>query len=133
MPWVREGDKVRCRRHDVLFDPSMGSCATCDKDPGPEITSDGDTDLPAAPDGCLSSESIERWFVSLAVASRRAATKIAKGKIVTLQSESTVAKHREVAIKAMRAAAEFALRREDEAIVRAREKRIRDRMRGASH
>jgi hypothetical protein len=133
MPWVREGDSVRCKRHDVLFDPSLGSCAACDRDPGPEPADDIEAELPTPPDKCFSSEAIERWFTTLAVAARESARRVAKREKRDFHDESAIAKHRETAIKAMRAAGELALRREDEALVRARERRIRDRARGASH
>jgi hypothetical protein len=132
-PWKREGTKIRCLRHDDLFDPSVRTCLKCDDDPGPEVSDEIDEPLPAAPEGCLDSSQIERWFVTIAQAERRAANRLANDRVHSASSGALICKHREVAIKAMRAAAEIALRREDEALVKAREKRIRDRMRKASH
>lgn len=47
--------------------------------------------------------------------------------------EASIANHRDRAIKAMRAACELATRREDDAIVDARDDRMAGRERGASH
>jgi hypothetical protein len=124
--WTREGDKVRCH-HGTLFDPSMEQCDKCVAEPAVD-QDDIDEPLPVPPPGCMNSNEVEAWFIAIARAARRSARSVA-GKGVR-SNEGEIAKHRDTAIKAMRAASEFTLRRENEHLVRAREKRIMDRSRG---
>lgn len=126
-PWIRNGDVVRCTRHSVEFSlPS--TCDQCAADPFPPPS---EIDIQVEPpDGCLSLTDIERWFVSIAKEARASA----KNPDEDFHVDAAIAKHRDVAIKAMRGAAELAMRRTDEAIVNAREKRIQDRAQAeASH
>jgi hypothetical protein len=131
-PWVQDGDGYRCVRHGVRFVPPK-TCAKCDADPGPDLADEIDEHLAAAPTGCMDSLALERWFVAVAKSGIVAANRVSKLKHKDFHDEGSIAKHRETAIKAMRAAAELTGRREDADLVRAREKRIRDRAKGASH
>lgn len=105
----------------------------CDTEPGPPVDDEIDAPPLAPPRGCKGQDELERWFVAVALAAERSASRVARLKGKDFHDESSIAKHRDNAIKAMRAAGELALRREDTALVNAREKRIRDRARGASH
>jgi hypothetical protein len=133
--WVKEGDSLRCPRHGELFDPSVATCAGCEASPGPDLHDEIDDPLPSPPDGCVTTEEIERALVAAAWDLRKVAndlTRKSKGKN-KIQALSVAAKYWDTALKALRAAADLALRREDEALVKAREKRIRDRARGTSN
>ncbi len=110
------------------------TCPSCSADPGAPIEDEIDAPLPKPPKGCKSSVELERWFTELAIAAAKSATALARIPRRKRDFDETgMAKHRDVAIKAMRAAGELALRRDDKALVDAREKRIRDRQRGVSH
>jgi hypothetical protein len=76
----------------------------------------------------MTSDDIEAWFVSVARSSRLSAKRVAGMGVA--KDEGEIARHREVALKAMRAATDLCLRRENEHLVRTREKRIMDRSRG---
>lgn len=144
LPWVAEGTKQRCTLHDVVF----AKTRTCPECPigGPPIKLAREQ-LPKPPKGCLSTTAIEAWFVALAKDALKSADDVeeranekhgqgilvATGEAVTVllrdfHDETAIAKHRELAIKAMRAANELATRREDDEIVD-----IRDERRGGSH
>lgn len=145
-PWVRKGDTTHCERHGTDF-VLPATCTQCDADPGSPVDDEIDAPLPKPPAGCKSPVQIERWFVSLAEAAQRSAAAVgltttfdaSKNRKTKTRREldfhdhSAIAKHRDNALKFMRAATELALRRDDNALVVAREKRIRDRQRGASH
>lgn len=103
--------------------------------------------LPPPPKGCMSTVQIEAWFTALAknaAASAELVEKRAERKVRAIiietgeeteveardfHDEGAIAKHREIAIKAMRAANELAARREDDELVDIRD----ERNRGASH
>lgn len=111
--------------------PDRATCPSCNVDPPPAI--DEYLDKPLAvrpPKGCMSSQALEAWFVTLA---RKAADAADEVDVSDFHGEGAIAKHRDNAIKAMRAATDLALRREDEELVRRRARFIRDRQRGASH
>jgi hypothetical protein len=99
-----------------------------------------DEPLPPPPDGCFSLEQHELWFGKVADEARDAANAIAGQDFGDeddergLKDYSVMAKLWETAIKARRAAAEFAALRERRAYVLQREKRImnRDRARRTS-
>jgi hypothetical protein len=148
-PYQQVGDLVRCIRHGVTFDPRAAeSCAGCAADPGPELDAP-QIELPAPPRGCMSTEQIERWHVQEAkgvvnlrrkLTAKPARKKVATGKkakgepVLDLHAFNAAAKLQECAIKHMRAAAELASRREDEAIVKIRERLERQRERaGGTH
>jgi hypothetical protein len=147
LPWVSEGSKHRrCTEHDVVF-PKTQVCPKCPKE-GLAPIKLARAQLPKPPKGCKSMTEIEAWFVSLAEEARtsasdverRASDKLTEGVVVAtgevvevltrdFHDEAAIAKHRENAIKAMRAAADFASRREDDELVDIRD----ERNRGASH
>jgi hypothetical protein len=154
-PWVREGKKMRCSRHNVTF-VLPHTCDACNEDPGPPLEEEPDAPV-KAPKGCRTVEEHERWFVALANAAQASANALAKlrrlpkkkkkakgievvdvtaGPVIEdlrdFHDEAAIAKHREVALKANRAAAGLAIRRTDDVLVNAREKRIQDRARGAA-
>lgn len=133
-PWIRAGEKTRCTRHSVDF-VLPNTCPGCGADPGAPIEDEIDAPLPKPPKGCKSLVQLEHWFTELAIAAAKSAASLARipRRKRDFHDESGMAKHRDVAIKAMRAAGELALRRDDKALVDAREKRIRDRQRGVSH
>jgi hypothetical protein len=144
LPWVADGNKQRCTLHDVTF-PKTRTCPQCAIG-GPPIRLAREQ-LPPPPKGCLSTVAIERWYVELAKESAASASDVeqranAKGKGILVETgeeievlvrnfhdETAIAKHREIAIKAMRAANELATRREDDEIVDIRD----ERSRGGSH
>lgn len=157
LPWVKEGKGKRCTKHDCWFSKTAvcKACAT-DKDRAP-IKASKDP-LPRPPAGCMSSVQLERWFTALAKRSLESAELVAKaypldaasvaGAIVVVDAsdplahkihvrdfhdEGAISKHRDNAIKAMRAAAELALRREDDHYVDAKHERIDARGKGKSH
>jgi hypothetical protein len=147
MPWVPEGEGIRCLRpganHGYFVPPA--SCPGCGADPAGVVYSDVDEPLAPPPEGCLSAEQLERWFVAIAGAALASVDTIekprppARGKKkprqrrLNFHDHAAIAKHRKNAIEAMRSAAELALRREDDELVRQREKRILERQRGASN
>jgi hypothetical protein len=134
LPWTRLADgSTRCHRHAVTWKPNKPSCAACRTDPGPAVEAIEAVALPDPPVGCLSSEQRERWFTELAEvalgdANRLSDLATAKPQDVDFHVESNITKHREVAIKAARAATDLALRREDEHITAARDKAWHERM-----
>ena len=136
--WRRDGDKLICEHGTYELPISCPICAQ---------QSDGDTDdepnepLPPPPDGCFSLEQHEAWFGDVADKARDAANFIAENDVNSddndergLKDYSVMAKLWETAIKARRAAAEFAAIRERRAYVTQREKRImaRDQARRTS-
>lgn len=146
LPWVSEGPKHRrCTEHDLVF-PKTQVCPKCPKE-GLAPIKLAREQLPPPPKGCRSMTEIEAWFVSLADEARASAVDVEtranakrEGVLVTtgevvevlvrdFHDEAAIAKHRENAIKAMRAAADFAARREDDELVDLRD----ERNRGASH
>jgi hypothetical protein len=126
-PWRREGDKLICQ-HGTYELPL--TCPTCTQDPG-ELPDEVDEPLPSPPDGCLDTVAHERKLVALAdyLEEKGKELCVDKGRI----NYATAARLFEVAIKARREASQQASVRERRAYVKAREKRIRDRMRGATH
>jgi hypothetical protein len=158
LPWVpekRDGvDGLRCLREGAKhgwFVPPQ-ECPGCTLNPIIVIDDTIDEPLPPPPEGCMSTEAIEVWFVAIALAAEKSANAIdarrqprppkkkprkgapaPKLRVLDFHDEGAIAKHRDNAIKAMRAANELASRREDETIVKRREKRIAERQRGASH
>jgi hypothetical protein len=160
-PWVKvKGSAaMRCTRHDVTFRlPKV--CEACSSEPAIDLEDEIDAPV-APPKGCRSLEQHERWFVALANAALASAHELAKLKrrppatkkpkkpaievvdinepekidlwdLRDFHDEAAIAKHREVALKANRAAAVLAQRRTDEVQVNEREKRIRDRARASA-
>jgi hypothetical protein len=133
-------DGPTCQRHGVQYS-ALETCPQCVDDPGPLPDADIDEPLSPAPDGCLSSQDIERAFVNdarrLNGLIRRLVTYTpspgaAAKDIPALDYHvaNTVAKLFDTRTKCLRAAADCARSREDEEIVRRREKRQRE-MRGA--
>ena len=144
MPWVREGEGYRCLRqgpnHGYFVPP--GSCPGCVPAAGRVLYDVFDEPAKAPPDGCMSCVEIERWLVAIAkqaaasadaienpapapnTAKRKRAARPRKRRL-DFHDHGAIAKHRENAIKAMRAAADFAAVRERRARVDAREKRLR--------
>lgn len=146
LPWVAEGRKQRCTLHEQTF-AKTDACPQCvSAERGLPIKLARDV-LPKPPKGCMSAVQIEAWFTALAKESAQSAVNVEEradtlGKGVLIETgeevevvtrdfhyEVAIAKHREVAIKAMRAANELANRREDDELVDIRDARNR----GASH
>jgi hypothetical protein len=123
--WRRDGDKLICEHGTYELPLSCPICA--------ELPDDGDDEpsdpLPPPPDGCFSLEQHELWFGEVADKARDAANELADEDIGEDDGRnySVMAKLWETAIKARRAAAEFAAIRERRAYVMQREKRIMDR------
>lgn len=159
-PWVDvivEGKpKKRCTDHGQTFD-KKSVCSECRKGLRKELPRQPKEPLPEPPAGCMSTVQIERWFVDLAKASAARAAAIEdvvpiklpakpskkkRGKANAksegnrfrdFHDETAIANHRDRAIKAMRAACELAARREDDAIVDARDERLSAQQRGAAN
>ena len=129
-PWRRDGDKLICE-HGTYELPL--SCPVCAQQPSGDTDDEPDEPLPLPPSECFSLEQHEAWFGSVAEAARTAANAIAEQDFGDeddergLKDYSVMAKLWETAIKARRAAAEFAAIRERRAYVTQREKRIMDR------
>ena len=112
------------------------SCPGCGIEATAIAYDDIDEPLSAPPAGCMSAQQLEQWFVAIGKAAEASAAAIEqparppKGRRkprkrrLNFHDHGAIAKHRENAIKAMRAAAELALRRE---------KRIVERQRGATN
>lgn len=122
---------MRCVRHGIDF-RLPDECSGCGADPAHEEEDSIGAPV-AAPDGCRSVEDHERWYTSLANECLAEVKELSAAGERTWHTEGIIAKHREVALKANRAAVELTRRRTDEALVDARERRIRDRARGAGH
>lgn len=134
-------------------------CTACEADPAFASTQEPAPTLPKAPKGCKSSITLERRFVAIAEASRKDVERLGKqarelanqvlfdGSAVAgkpkakpkkqatfdFHLERNMAAHRETEIKALRAATELALQREDGELVRLREKRLLELGAGARH
>ena len=83
-------------------------------------------ELPAAPDGCLSSVGREAWYTALATAAIADADRLAAAgddPESGWHADVAIKGHRDTAIKAMRAAGELGVARETDALV---ERRKRD-------
>lgn len=130
--YVAEGDRIRCTRHGVTF-ARTSVCETCLTDPG--APPDDETfDLPPPPLGCLSSEDIERKYVNGARAiSKLIATAHRDHLVEDWHVLNTIAKLHDTRIKYLRAASERARYREDEQVVKERERRKREADGSASH
>lgn len=122
--WRREGEKLICE-HGTFELPV--SCPLCAQDPSDDPLEEADEPLPPPPEGCFSLEQHESWFGELADRVRDTANLVAESDADNEANYSVVAKLWETAIKARRAAAEFAAVRERRAYVMLREKRIMDR------
>lgn len=128
--WRRDGDKLICE-HGTFELPL--SCPVCAQSSAGDTDDEPDEPLPTPPDGCFSLEQHETWFGKVADEARDAANAIAGQDFGDdddergLKDYSVMAKLWETAIKARRAAAEFAAIRERRAYVMQREKRILDR------
>lgn len=131
LPWVDEGNRKRCTKHARVFGRTE-ICEDCAGEPRTSIAATKDPVAPP-PKGCLSAVQLEAWFVALGRAAVASAGTVTKRKRLTFHDHSSIAKHRDNAIKAMRAALELAQRREDDAIVEAREAAMLGRDRGAGH
>lgn len=158
-PWVRGDDgSYRCRKHEQAF-TLPATCTACEADPALPSTQEPAPALPKAPKGCKSSVTLERRFVAIAEASRKDVDRLGKqarelanqvlfdGSAVAgkpkakpkkqatfdFHLERNMAAHRETEIKALRAATELALQREDAELVRLREKRLLELGAGAQH
>ncbi len=140
-PWQPDGDNYRCTIHGITFD-RLSTCHECDRAPSrrPESVVD---ELARPPSGCFDSQQWERWFSKMAGVAERLALDIAregapskkKKKLIaagldtpgvpkTPREHTSCAKYLELAVKAASRASEMAIRREDEHLVREREKRI---------
>ena len=128
-PWVRDGEGYRCTKHEASFKPPH-ACPKCVDDRGEQLDVEVDAPLPAAPKACNTSEEHERELTAIAKFADAQARKVAKAK---KGSQSVAVKWLELAVKARRAASNAATRREDEEIVRARERRQRARDRQRPH
>jgi hypothetical protein len=127
--WTAAGtDGLYCARHDHTFSKGE-TCAACTTDPAPLEADDDDPVV--TPDGCRSTLDIERSANKLANACRDRRAEIDRHKIKSHRDRDVI-KLGELELKALRLAAEMANRREDAALVTAREKRLFDRAR-ASH
>lgn len=126
-----EGDRIRCLRHNVVFETTAG-CGPCAQDPGPAPT---EVKEPPAkpPRGCLSTEQIERAMVTEATEIQKLRRELARAKVKDTHVYNSIAKLSDCWAKLMRAAAACATRREDEAIVAAREKHKRETEGGDAH
>lgn len=135
-PYEVLGSELRCPRHGVTF-ARTASCAACVAEPGPRLD-EIDEPLPPPPEGCLSSEEVERRLVEesdVVRAMRAELTGKRRGKkaVRDLHHYNTIAKLADVYVKLLRAAGEGARRREDEEIVRRRERRRADAERGEAN
>ncbi len=121
--------KHLCKRHNVSYG-ALEQCGSCLTDAGP-APADVPIELPLPPKGCLSSVDRERWYTALADASIADAMRVlSSGDEADFHTEANITAHRNVAIKAQRAAGELGNRREDQALV---ESRKRENALEASH
>lgn len=136
--YEREGEQIRCTRHGVTFERT-GACEKCADDPGPapELADDW---TPEPPDGCMSTEALERKITTELEAIREAARCLVKppaparrlvkrGRArnrkppaVDRKLYSTAAKLWDTWLKGVRALSLLVQIREDTAIVRRRER-----------
>jgi hypothetical protein len=126
--WEPAGlDRIRCTRHDVEFG-KRETCSRCATDPPPPLTIEEPDVLPAAPKDCRSSEQHEQRLTVLAefVETKARGLCTGKGRI----NYATAAKLFEVALKAWRAAGEYAMTRERRARVNRLERKMRELARG---
>lgn len=140
-PWVTEGDGYRCKPHGEFF-KAPNSCSKCVDDHGEPFDAEVDAPLAAAPKGCESSLDHERELTAIAKFADARARELSQGKPAVragkgrkrqaaVEAQPALAvKMLDLAVKARRAAASAAVRREDEDTVRARERRQRARDRG---
>lgn len=129
-PDVTDGNY--CTRHHVHYG-ALEQCGECVSDPGPMPTGSIDEPLPIPPEGCMSSEDVERAFVRDAKAVRAMITDLRRSRLgEDWHVANTIAKLYDVRTKLLRAAADCARVREDEEIVKRRELRLRE-LRGAPH
>lgn len=131
-PYQREGEQIRCLRHSVLFDRT-GECPGCAADPGPPLDPVPDEPLPSPPKGCLSLVDIERNLTEEAGEIRKLRRKLSAKRVKDLHAYNTIAKLADAWAKLMRAASELASRREDEVVVKRRERADRERQLGGAH
>lgn len=133
-PWEPDPERpggLRCKPHKQRFVPPH-ACPGCDTDPGNPL--DGEVDAPLAepPRGCATTEQHERDLTAIAKFAEKASRDLKKtGR--SSKTQNAAVKWMEIAVKARRIAYEQAARREDEEIVRRREKRQRARERGAAN
>jgi hypothetical protein len=147
--YERRGDRVWCRRHDVLF-AMTGVCLKCTSDPGPEADIALDEQLGPAPEGCQSTTDIERELArtaDLTLASvhaflappAKAALVPGKGEGKRRAAPKPASKFLALGFKGLeqwlkikRAQVEIARAREDAELVRRRESVLAARRRGRS-
>jgi hypothetical protein len=143
--------KQHCSRHGVMFGRAE-SCAACVDDPGPPPDEVAD-EPEAPPTGCMSSVDVERSFGVIAehalVMIRKLVAKTPKGRatrkaiaglppaadlgVVDTHLANSYVKLGELYLKARSRQYDCAARREDEAIVRRREREKREHERGTAH
>lgn len=140
--------RVKCTRHDVLFGRAE-SCGQCLDDPGPPPDEDLDDESVIAPEGCKTSEDVERDYYAAAdevlslihkLTGKTKRRKVKDGEEVErdptldLHALNTAAKLREAWLKCMRSAHECTSYRERKTRLERREREKRDFERGgASH
>ena len=149
--YERRGNKQFCARHETLFGRAE-SCAGCVADPG-TASADEPDEVEPPPEGCLATLAIEREFVAeakflgdlalrLIAKSRSSKRRVMDGAddpdadeepVLDTHLCNSIAKLSEGKVKCLRAAAELACRREDDAIVARDKREKRELDRGAAH
>lgn len=114
-----------CHKHQAEF-PTIKTCTSCDGDPITPPAEDGlKVDPPKTPNGCMSSEQIERKLVTIGKFAEQAARSIFDGTSEDWHAYNAGVKLLDSSVKAFSRAAELAQAREGEHIVLEREKRKR--------
>lgn len=112
---------LRCFRHKTTY-PKGRSCALCDADPGLPLVDDQPSGEIKPPRGCISRRAIEREAVSVARDAKKRMNEIGRSKIKRKAIFGEYLKLGELRLKALRLAGELAKEREDDAIVRERDR-----------
>lgn len=127
-PWVKQPNgRIRCGRHGIEFG-TLESCGECASDPGPRPDEASDIVAPTPVD-CLSSLDLERQMVADLADLRNLRKSL---KVKHFKAYGAITKLSDVIVKMQRALAERIQRRDDDFIVRERERRLRNRD-GAAH
>jgi hypothetical protein len=103
----RPGGKKFCPEHGELF-PRTVPCPVCRANPALPPVAVTDENAPATPPGAKSFHSLEAHFCDIADKALTDAKRIEDKKRRNFHDESAVKHHREIAIKALRAAADIA-------------------------
>jgi hypothetical protein len=126
VPWLPEGDGLRCDVHDQKFG-RMGRCAACLSKP--VVAQEGGValdELPApAPAGCLTVVERERVLTAIAERAERVGWALADTDDDDLRNVPAGAKMLTIAITAHRAAGEYATTRERKDYVARLERQVR--------